>query len=280
MSIKLKYRQAPLPFQGQKRKFVQPGGVFASEIAKLPDNTVFIDLFGGSGLLSRTVKDIKPVCRVIYNDYDDYHVRIENIPATNELLREIRVELAGIPNKKKLPQDKKATVLAILDRHEKRGFVDYITISASLLFSMKYVLNIDEMKKSTLYNNVKQSDYLLADDYLDGLEVRKCDYKELYKEFKDNPHAFFICDPPHLNTDVKTYKSYWNLRDYLDVLNCLCASRFVYFTSNKSVIVELLEWFEENYGYKTPFTGAQEVEVNTTVNNQGRYTDTMLLKAS
>lgn len=43
---KLNYNQAPLPFQGQKRKFVK---LFAEKIETLPDDTVFVDLFGGSG---------------------------------------------------------------------------------------------------------------------------------------------------------------------------------------------------------------------------------------
>ena len=46
---KLNYNQAPLPFQGQKRKFVK---LFAEKIETLPDDTIFVDLFGGSGLLS------------------------------------------------------------------------------------------------------------------------------------------------------------------------------------------------------------------------------------
>ena len=39
----------------------------------LPESTVFVDLFGGSGLLSHITKRCKPEATVIYNDFDNYH---------------------------------------------------------------------------------------------------------------------------------------------------------------------------------------------------------------
>lgn len=54
-------------------------------------------------------------------------------------------------------------------------FVDYITLSSSLLFSANYVTSFEELKASTLFNNVKMKDYDLASDYLNGLDIVKCD---------------------------------------------------------------------------------------------------------
>lgn len=56
-----KFGQSPLPFQGQKRKFTRE---FAIALDKYPSNGVYIDLFGGSGLLSHTVKSVYPGARV------------------------------------------------------------------------------------------------------------------------------------------------------------------------------------------------------------------------
>ena len=39
---------APLPFVGQKRMFAKE---FIKVLDQFPDDTVFVDLFGGSGLL-------------------------------------------------------------------------------------------------------------------------------------------------------------------------------------------------------------------------------------
>ena len=43
------YLSAPLPFVGQKRMFAKE---FMKVLEQYPDGTLFVDLFGGSGLLS------------------------------------------------------------------------------------------------------------------------------------------------------------------------------------------------------------------------------------
>lgn len=273
---KLNYNQAPLPFQGQKRKFVK---IFAEKIEILPDDTVFVDLFGGSGLLSRAAKDTKPMCRVIYNDYDDYHLRIANIANTNKLIAEIRGITGSMPRFQRLSSDIKEKILMVIAKHEQDvGYVDYITISSSIMFSSKYVLSLNGLRKESFYNSVKKQDYDRASGYLDGLEICKCDYMRLFDEFKNNDKAFFICDPPYLNTDVTTYKMNWTLRDYLWVLNCLRASQFAFFTSEKSSLVELLEWLEDKFSYNNPLKKANEYRIRTTVNGTAGYEDIMLLK--
>ncbi len=273
---KLNYNQAPLPFQGQKRKFVK---LFAEKIETLPDDTVFVDLFGGSGLLSRAAKDTKPMCRVIYNDYDDYHLRITNIANTNKLIAEIRDITGSMPRFQRLSSDIKEKILTVIAKHEQDvGYVDYITISSSIMFSSKYVLSLDGLRKESFYNSVKKQDYDRASGYLDGLEICKCDYMRLFDEFKNNEKAFFICDPPYLNTDVTTYKMNWTLRDYLRVLNCLRASQFAFFTSEKSSLVELLEWLEDKFSYNNPLKTSNEYRIRTTVNGTAGYEDIMLLK--
>ena len=73
--IKKTYNASPLPFQGQKRRFLKP---FCDRIADFPNDTIFVDLFGGSGLLSRGAKDVNESFRVIYNDYDHFTDRLAN----------------------------------------------------------------------------------------------------------------------------------------------------------------------------------------------------------
>ena len=71
------YNQAPLPFQGQKRRFLKS---FKEALKSFPSDAVYVDLFGGSGLLSHTVKSVYPEAKVIYNDFDNYSERLKNIP--------------------------------------------------------------------------------------------------------------------------------------------------------------------------------------------------------
>ena len=82
------YSQSPLPFQGQKRKFVKH---FKEALKAFPDKATYVDLFGGSGLLSHIIKQEKPMARVIWNDYDNFARRLECIPITNEILAQLRL---------------------------------------------------------------------------------------------------------------------------------------------------------------------------------------------
>ncbi|WP_443937108.1 DNA adenine methylase [Pedobacter sp. MW01-1-1] len=234
------YTSAPLPFMGQKRRFLKELAIILKEY---PDDAIYIDLFGGSGLLSHYVKSKKPRAKVVYNDFDDYVKRLANVESTNKLLRKIRVLAEGQPRDKRITGQLREMILKEIEEANREGYVDYVTLSSSLCFSMNYVNSFDELKSTTLYNVVKQSDYD-ATGYLNGVERVKLDYKDLFNRYKDNSNVVFLVDPPYLSTTSKTYSSdgYWKLSDYLDVLQVLKKHPYMYFTSNKSSIVELCEW--------------------------------------
>lgn len=268
------YNSAPLPFQGQKRMFAKE---FIKVLQQFPDGTVFVDLFGGSGLLSHIVKRQKPHSEVIYNDFDGYRQRLEHIPETNELLSKLRTLVYNVPRCKKIAGDVRERVFECLQEHQNLyGYLDFITISASIMFSMKYCLSIEEMRKEALYNNVRLTDYPLCDDYLDGITIVSADYKQVFNQYKDTPNVVFLVDPPYLSTEVGTYKMYWKLADYLDVLTVLSGYSFIYFTSNKSSILELCDWIGRNKSIGNPFEGCTKVEFNAHMNYSASYTDIML----
>lgn len=148
------YNSAPLPFQGQKRKFAKE---FAKVLQQYPDDTVFVDLFGGSGLLSHITKCQKPNATVVYNDFDNYRQRLAHISQTNELLAAIREILKDVPRGKMVAGGERQLVIDAIKRHEKcYGYVDYITLSSSIMFSMKYCTNIDDLEKQGIYNRVRR----------------------------------------------------------------------------------------------------------------------------
>ena len=120
------YTSAPLPFMGQKRKFIKE---FKRVLEGYPDDVTIVDLFGGSGLLSHTAKRAKPNATVIYNDFDNYQRRIANIPRTNALLERIREITDGLPADKMIPVEVKARIIELIAEEERTGFVDYITLS-------------------------------------------------------------------------------------------------------------------------------------------------------
>lgn len=274
--MRKQYLSAPLPFVGQKRMFARE---FIQVLKRYPDDAVFVDLFGGSGLLSHITKYQKPGASVVYNDFDNYRQRLENIPRTNVLLDKIRAVVASVPRRKSLPKKTKETILRLIEQEEHRyGYVDYITLSSSLLFSMKYATNLEELRKETFYNTVRKCDYNPCLDYLDGLEIVSCDYKELFNKYKDMPDVVFLIDPPYLSTEVGTYTMNWGLSDYLDVLQTLVGTNYIYFTSNKSSIIELCDWIGKNNALGNPFIGSEKVEFNAHMNYNSSYTDIMLYK--
>lgn len=267
---------APLPFVGQKRMFARE---YIKVLEQFKDCTVFVDLFGGSGLLSHITKRMRPDAKVVYNDFDNYRKRLENISRTNLLLADFRRWTEGVPRHKPITGEARERILERIGLEEKEwGYVDYITISSSLMFSMKYRMNLDGIRKEVLYNNIRKADYALCNDYLEGLEITSRDYREVFNEYKDMPNVVFLVDPPYLSTDVTTYSMYWRLSDYLDVLTVLNGHSFVYFTSNKSSIVELCQWMGKNRTLGDPFEGCVKSEFNAHMNYTSQYTDIMLYK--
>lgn len=271
------YKSAPLPFVGQKRMFVRE---FIKILGQFLADTVFVDLFGGSGLLSHIAKRTKPESTVVYNDFDNYRSRLQHIPQTNRLIADLRSIVADkVPRNKPITGELRERIFARIEQEERAvGYVDFITLSSSIMFSMKYRLSVAEMRKEVLYNSIRKNDYPLCSDYLDGLEITSCDYKELFNRYKDTPGVVFLVDPPYLSTEVGTYNMYWKMSDYLDVLNVLTGHSFVYFTSNKSSILELCEWLGLNRSIGNPFENAAKVEFNAHMNYNASYTDIMLFK--
>lgn len=269
------YTSAPLPFMGQKRRFVKE---FRKVLAEYPDDVTIVDLFGGSGLLSHTAKAVKPNAVVIYNDFDNYRKRIEHIPHTNALLDKIRPLACTVDKLHRIPNDVRDRIRELVTEEEQEvGFVDFYTISQSLMFSMKYATNLGEFLKATLYNRMVGNEYS-ADGYLDGLTIVSEDYKVLFERYKDIPNVLFVIDPPYLSTDVGAYTEYWSLSKCLDVLQLLMSRDFVYFTSNKSQLLEFCEWIGKSGIGRNLFEGARRIELPMRLNYSSEYIDIMIYK--
>jgi hypothetical protein len=268
------FTSAPLPFQGQKRRYAKK---FSALIAELKPALV-VDLFGGSGLLSHVAKRTCPEARVVYNDYDNYCGRLAHIDGTNALLAELRAELRGFGKKEKVSKSVRDAVLRRVAEAESAGYVDYITLSANLFFSMKYATDFAGFAKQPMYNRPRSTDYAVG-DYLSGIEVARRDYRELREQYGDEPGALFVADPPYLTTDTKTYSSlHWGLKDGLDVIAALSGTRFVYFTSGKLQIAELCDWMSANRnGACGMFDGARRTTVRGTASWNSGYDDIMIV---
>ncbi len=269
------YKSAPLPFQGQKRFFIRK---FKEALKDYPSDATYVDLFGGSGLLSHTVKSVYPAAKVVYNDYDNFRNRLASINRTNSILEELRALDLETPRGKKLTLADHKKVCKVLTLADSKGFVDWISLSGSLKFSMNYGHKLEDFTNDTLYNTIRKSNFAYADDYLQGITVVRSDYKKLFKMYKSNSNVVFLVDPPYLSTDTSTYsrEDYWKLKDYLDVLDLLHDHSYFYFTSNKSQVVELCEWVETRTSQNAnPFKNASCETTQNTTSHNARYTDVM-----
>lgn len=255
------YSTPPLPFRGNKRNFVKE---FRQVLQNLHDIEVVVDLFGGSGLLSRAAKDVLPHARVIYNDFDNYTQRLENIERTNEILDLIRPFIDGVGTLKRVPEDKRKKILDVLSEQEKKGFVDYITIASGLLYSGQFATTLEQLSKHPFYNSLRRSP-ISAEGYLDGFEITCKDFRELFEEYKNHEKVLFLLDPPYLQTDLDSYHNsdFWTLGETLDVVRMMMGSKFIFFTSDKSDIPELLDWLCEN---TSGFDFVKEAEIHKRTN--------------
>lgn len=174
------YLTAPLPFQGQKRIFLKR---FKEHLKRITNQiTVIVDLFGGSGLLSHTAKRLCPWCEVIYNDFDDYHVRLEHIPETNTILGFVREKIKGLKPKQRIPDPIHDEICDYLERAlVAYGYLDFRTLSACLLFANNYGDNLDFFRRELFWVRAPRANYT-AEGYLDGINVVKKDYLILTKE--------------------------------------------------------------------------------------------------
>lgn len=274
--MKKNYNSSPLPFRGQKRYYIKR---FKSVLNECKDIDIIVDLFGGSGLLSRVAKDQITNARVIYNDFDYFCNRVVNIPQTNELCEKIAVLTNGLPIDKKIPEDIKKKILELMCESDTNGFCDYITLSASLLFSGNWATDYESFAKQTFYNRSVSSHYD-ARSYFDGLEITHEDYRSLFARFSGNKKVLFLIDPPYLQTDCSSYKSdnFWSLKDYLDVISILKYSSYIFFTSGKSQIIDLCEWINSNFDQSELLADTQKWEQNSRVNSFSSYKDIMITK--
>lgn len=276
----IQFKQAPLPFIGQKRMFLKHFEKILSEhIPNDGEDWVIIDAFGGSGLLSHTAKKLKPKARVIYNDFDEYSERVSHISDTNLLRKQIEQVIGDkVKNGKKIPSEIQKEIIETIQAFN--GYIDLHCLTSWLLFSGAQEKTLDQFFLKTFYHHVPKSDYPLADEYLEGVEVINESFCKLLPKYKDNPKALFILDPPYLCTNQKAYKkeSYFDLIDFLKLVN-MARPPYIFFSSSKSEFVRFIDFILENSILNhQAFDNHQRISINTAISHCGLYEDNMVYK--
>lgn len=239
--------KAPLPFQGQKRNQIKN---FRKTLSEFRDGLTFIDVFGGSGLLSQNIKEVFPNATVIWNDYDNYKERLEHIDETKELLEQLWGIVGVYERDKKISVDDKAKILNIISNFN--GYKDYLTLSNYLLFSGNYAHSFDELKRVSFYKSKSVAGDSFrrynANGYLDGVRRVQTDGFILLDEWKEKD-CVLILDPPYLQTIASGYKKSFRLKDFLELIFYIKDKSFILFNSDRVDILDILEFANKHLNF-------------------------------
>lgn len=271
--------QAPLPFTGQKRRFLKAfKTVLNQHLSNDGAGWTVVDVFGGSGLLSHTAKRLKPAARVIYNDFDGYTERLQNIKDTNRL-RETLLQLTkNVPRNSRLPENVRQHIQEILLSFD--GFVDVQTVASWLLFSGQQVHDLNDLLQCGWYARVRLTQYDVAGDYLTDLEIVSESYADLIPKFINQDKVLLLLDPPYICTEQGAYlnETYFGMVEFLRLMRFV-RPPFIFFSSTRS---ELLDYFDfvikekaENW---EKLINYQRVSIDVVMNKNSSYEDNMLFK--
>lgn len=269
----------PLPFIGQKRQFIRPfSEVLLANIKGDGKGWTVVDVFGGSGLLSHTAKQLLPKATVVYNDFDGYAKRLSHIDDTNRLRQKLFCLLDNEPRSKvlspKVCQKAKEMVKSF------DGFVDVQTVAAWLLFSGQQVASLNELLGERWYNRIKKQDYDSAIGYLDGLIITHNDYLTTLQIYKDTPNCLLLLDPPYLCSSQGAYAkdNYFGLTQFLKLMHYV-RPPYVFFSSTRSELLSFMEYLQD-YDSEAwqRLGGFKNISIRASVNYSVVYEDNMLIK--
>ena len=271
------YKQAPLPFVGQKRLFLND---FRQALSRIPgdgDGWTIVDVFGGSGLLSHTAKREKPAARVIYNDFDNYCERLNHIADYNRLREQLAVVIGDFPRGARLDDARVAGVKRVIAEFD--GYIDLRMLGNWLLFSTKQADSMDTLLSYEFYNNLRRTPLAEATGYLEGLEVVRRDFAELMAEYGDSPNTLFVLDPPYLSTMQGAYAGEaFRMVSFLRMIQ-LTRPPFVIFSSTRSEMMDYFDYLAgcvpEEYAR---FDGFEIVRKTARIAGGIKYEDNMLFK--
>lgn len=275
-----KYYQAPIPFVGQKRFFLKELEQILNKVIKNDgEDWQIIDVFGGSGLLAHTAKQLKPKARVIWNDFDGYKIHLDNIGILNKWKADIYkiITKHQSANKRvKLLAEAKTEVINYLEPLKNHPAFSLRLVSQWLHFSGVKVLDWKYFINKDFYRNFAINDYQ-ADGYLKGVECLSTDFLNILENVEyQTAKTFLILDPPYLITNPQGYKEGLNLSQYLKMFTRI-KKPFVFFSSSKSDFKHLFDFaISEKIGKYKDFKNLKTISKKSTMNSVYRYEDNLV----
>lgn len=240
------YTKPPLSFMGNKKymlKHIKQVIETMRADGVIDGESIFIDVFGGSGLVAHNIKQWYPRNQVLWNDYDNYQARLDHIAQTESLRAWIYEKVRDGEYKNDLPKEIKQEILAHIHALETQGeYIDYITLSSYLLFSGNYARDFTELSKATFYNRISAT-RLSTHGYLHGVERVSLDFIDLLDSYKHIKNKCLILDPPYLQTQVGNYKDHFSLGQFFRLIERV-QRPYIFFGSDRSDIIEAFEYLK------------------------------------
>lgn len=240
------YTKPPLPFMGNKRNMLKHIKQVLETMradGEIDGESIFIDVFGGSGLVAHNIKQWYPRNQVIWNDYDNYQVRLDHIAQTESLRAWLYEKVGGGEYQNTMPKEIKQEILAHIHALETQGeYIDYTALSSYLLFSGRYARNFIELSKNTFFSRISAI-RLSAQGYLHGVERVSLDFIDLLDSYKSYKNKCLILDPPYLQTQVGNYKDHFSLGQFFSLIERV-QRPYLFFGSDRSDIIEVFEYLK------------------------------------
>lgn len=240
------YTKPPLPFMGNKRNMLKHIKQVLETMradGEIDGGSIFIDVFGGSGLVAHNIKQWYPRNQVIWNDYDNYQKRLDHIAQTESLREWIYEKVRGVEYQNALPKEIKQEILAHIHALETQGeHIDYTVISSYLLFSGRYARDFTDLSKCNFYKSISATK-LTAQGYLHGVERVSLDFIDLLDSYKHIKNKCLILDPPYLQTQVGNYKDHFNLGQFFNLIERV-QRPYLFFGSDRSDIIVAFEYLK------------------------------------
>lgn len=245
----MKYIKPPLPFMGNKKNQLKHINEVLDNMyydGLITKDTIFYDVFGGSGLVSHFIKQKFRDNRVIWNDFDNYKARLDIIDITESIRDRCAKEIIKADKKQDLlTESTKARIQEILSEY-REDELDCITLSTYFLFAGHYAKTKDELIAKVKYNRMAFGS-LNAKWYLDGVERVQIDAIDLLKSIekeRESGKAFLVLDPPYLQTISGNYAASFTLKQFLEMIE-LITKPFILFSNKKSDILPFIEFFRK-----------------------------------
>ena len=243
----LEYKTPPLAFNGNKKNMLKLYREALEDMkCYVNKDTIFYDVFGGSGLLSHEIKRLFKNNEVIWNDYDNFQSRLDMLDKTEALrLKIIKIMREHNFFKADKTSLSKELTLEIKSLLKEEGEFDYIQLSSWFAFSGSYAKDCEDFFKcKEFYNKLNYNKTLTKKDYLKGVIRVQKDYRELIKEAKEAGNFFFILDPPYIQTDKAHYNGFFGLCEFLELIISI-EMPFIFFSSAKSEILSFIDFCKE-----------------------------------